>query len=814
MHDDSKAAESASAVNALAYTVGNHIVFGAGQYSPGTLDGNRLLAHELTHTIQQTGGAVLRPSCRGTAGLVCGEGAISFPDDLSGGSQPSSPVSPSQPQPESGQTVQLPDIEPKNDPVIAFPQVGSMSASLGYQSDLENTTFGGQCPSDGGHLTAGLTTPRPPAVKNIKVTPQSGTYLVSAEISERIEYQVCGGLGSELQLDITSDSDPHITADNFADVAADLTPDANGVPRRRRYWASDLTLKHELFHVHEWARIAQSDGIPAAEQFLFLRGTSSVNDVQTALAGVPKIVYDKTGSKMSPGAENRAYADGAPLYQARADSIRSKGTAGGYSGNQPHGPQPGGTSAPSGGGSGAATTPVLHDAPDSQNQIQQVGRARRSIQAASQSTAVSGTAAGHAISAGAASAQAPHDCQHKETPEDQWADANPGKVFGVGDAVSPPSPSDELILWNFCVGEAKLRAQHTARLAEAGKRWQKKMVAGEGPSKPARRDLKIKAIGGASKSGSTNENEALALQRATAVEEFLKTQGIPQSLIEVLAVGSRVPLADETSPENAARNRRVEVFLYVPTQVVGGLGPTVDADVRNLMIGRPSFADRPPFFDPTRNLFVRQAIGMEASANVTLTSLVSPASAGFIQFLVSDDRWAEYASAKGGNRLILDYEQCISSYVPCRDVEEATSQFSVDRHSLFHSDGVPGKVSLNDMPGVGFPLRHPEPISGEFVLTRYHWGMSFVVVLGVREGSLLMPLQHARWSVAASEGVDVPRKTTTGPPPVVVYGSWEPGASLGFSVETAMSGKTCRLAARSVEIAPEERPCRPSERRE
>ncbi len=62
VHDDSKAAESASAVNAHAYTVGNHIVFGAGQYTPGTNQGNRLLAHELTHTIQQTGGTVLANS--------------------------------------------------------------------------------------------------------------------------------------------------------------------------------------------------------------------------------------------------------------------------------------------------------------------------------------------------------------------------------------------------------------------------------------------------------------------------------------------------------------------------------------------------------------------------------------------------------------------------------------------------------------------------------------------------------------------------------------------------------------------------------
>jgi hypothetical protein len=57
VHNDSKAAESALAVNALAYTVGSHIVFGAGRYAPGTDGGNRLLAHELTHVIQQAGSA-------------------------------------------------------------------------------------------------------------------------------------------------------------------------------------------------------------------------------------------------------------------------------------------------------------------------------------------------------------------------------------------------------------------------------------------------------------------------------------------------------------------------------------------------------------------------------------------------------------------------------------------------------------------------------------------------------------------------------------------------------------------------------------
>lgn len=55
VHADAAAARSAHAINALAYTVGRDIVFGAGQYAPDTRAGQRLLAHELTHVVQQGG---------------------------------------------------------------------------------------------------------------------------------------------------------------------------------------------------------------------------------------------------------------------------------------------------------------------------------------------------------------------------------------------------------------------------------------------------------------------------------------------------------------------------------------------------------------------------------------------------------------------------------------------------------------------------------------------------------------------------------------------------------------------------------------
>jgi hypothetical protein len=57
VHTDARANESAQAVNAHAYTVGRHIVFASGRYDPSTIAGQKLLAHELTHVIQQSSGS-------------------------------------------------------------------------------------------------------------------------------------------------------------------------------------------------------------------------------------------------------------------------------------------------------------------------------------------------------------------------------------------------------------------------------------------------------------------------------------------------------------------------------------------------------------------------------------------------------------------------------------------------------------------------------------------------------------------------------------------------------------------------------------
>ena len=67
VHADGTAAHAARAMRARAYTIGQDIVFGSGQYAPATTEGQKLLAHELTHVVQQNAGGV---STQAQGGLI------------------------------------------------------------------------------------------------------------------------------------------------------------------------------------------------------------------------------------------------------------------------------------------------------------------------------------------------------------------------------------------------------------------------------------------------------------------------------------------------------------------------------------------------------------------------------------------------------------------------------------------------------------------------------------------------------------------------------------------------------------------------
>ena len=89
VHDDAQAAESARDIGAHAYTIGDDIVFGAGTFAPGTPDGQRLLAHELTHVVQQSSAAPIPQAklARSTRGDAAEQEADDVAERVAAGEQ-------------------------------------------------------------------------------------------------------------------------------------------------------------------------------------------------------------------------------------------------------------------------------------------------------------------------------------------------------------------------------------------------------------------------------------------------------------------------------------------------------------------------------------------------------------------------------------------------------------------------------------------------------------------------------------------------------------------------------------------------------
>jgi hypothetical protein len=82
VHDDAAAHESAVAVNAHAYTVGNNVVFQRDRYDPSSSEGRVTLAHELTHVVQQRSGPVDGTSAPG--GIKVSDPSDRFEREASG----------------------------------------------------------------------------------------------------------------------------------------------------------------------------------------------------------------------------------------------------------------------------------------------------------------------------------------------------------------------------------------------------------------------------------------------------------------------------------------------------------------------------------------------------------------------------------------------------------------------------------------------------------------------------------------------------------------------------------------------------------
>ena len=243
---------------------------------------------------------------------------------------PTAPQEGSMAEPVDGETVLFPAERLQS---VALPgQLDKIESTFGYKSSIAPVAAPSK-PDGFGKTDPYFAFEKPGPTAN----QEAGVFKVTGTIEARITFWVDSGG----RTDIASDNDPDIIQSNYPTVASDLTPSPKAVnsgglnlyknqPPRTKFWAKDLTIKHEGFHADEDVKFGQ-EGVILAQNWLNTQTARTYDDVGALLNRVNPMIAAKVDKEMAlPGRELRAYADGAPDYLSRANAIKRKGDAKGY----------------------------------------------------------------------------------------------------------------------------------------------------------------------------------------------------------------------------------------------------------------------------------------------------------------------------------------------------------------------------------------------------------------------------------------------------------------------------------------------------
>jgi hypothetical protein len=344
IHTDGDADSLNASVSARAFTTGQDIFFSEGEYKPGSSKGDEVLAHELTHVVQQGGAGVRRtPSQDGQnvhhhtranarQGRVVSKFRVSAMLPSSEGSdlaqghgrEPANGTAMRMRSADSaagGETVTAREEEPG---MASLTVSDKIFTSIPYKPTITET------PTPPGPNEFGLTnwTARVTGLSAERDDTMNG-FLVTADVECPITWSV-HDLG---KADADSATAPSITADNYGLASSDLTPNMasdGGRPPRTSFWASDLTEQHEKYHANDFAYTYGNPAFAAAITWLKAQEVASIEEAKTQTNLLPRRMTENLIANYVPGSETRAYGDGAALYKGRADSIKEKGDKGDY----------------------------------------------------------------------------------------------------------------------------------------------------------------------------------------------------------------------------------------------------------------------------------------------------------------------------------------------------------------------------------------------------------------------------------------------------------------------------------------------------
>jgi hypothetical protein len=220
----------------------------------------------------------------------------------------------------TGQTVEITEEEPGS---VQLAMSDAINGSLTFSTAVSrgNPALGAD--------DYGLTTWSAKLV-NPAVTPDPAKKVFT--VTGKVDCPIGWEIHSRGKKDVLDEKSPNIKRSTWPTAASDLTPDMsddNGRPPRTQFWAPDLTERHEKFHAGEFQTYGKA-AFDLAGEWLQKQTASSDADALTVAKRVPNEMVATIRATYVPMAESRAYGDGAPSYQARAEAITKAGKADSY----------------------------------------------------------------------------------------------------------------------------------------------------------------------------------------------------------------------------------------------------------------------------------------------------------------------------------------------------------------------------------------------------------------------------------------------------------------------------------------------------
>jgi hypothetical protein len=360
-HTDSTAGRLSDHFNARAFTVGEHVAFGTGEYKPGTIVGDALIAHELAHVVQQ-GGAYASSELM-QVGVADHENLEAGADESALGAVASL---------WSGTKETFVDVTKNTTP--------RLRSGLRLQRCATSRTVSPTPERPANREARSSSTAAGPCGQNSKARTYTPTDMSSSVTLDTNEFGTTSKLAAQFSLgaclsegnwrfyldtftvqigsavqpigfrtNVDSATDSVVTRNTYQAIMNDLRPNrtmpipvvcggnrwVDTVPTystRRVYWKRQLVVDHEAFHRRDWDSMYRPELIRAEEQLwahnipenAARSASDAIQQERSSLDSYMIAAYQNTCRAYSPQQETRAYNDGAPRYQSLVDAIQSR----------------------------------------------------------------------------------------------------------------------------------------------------------------------------------------------------------------------------------------------------------------------------------------------------------------------------------------------------------------------------------------------------------------------------------------------------------------------------------------------------------